>query len=256
MKIVKPALPMSKPFMAGLFVCTLLMTAPFAHAQEKPPAPLPHPSQMLEITVQETVSAAPELAQVGAGVTITAPTAAEAMQQNAKQMTTVYETLKKAGIADKDMQTSGINLNPQYDYSSSKGGDQPKLVGYQASNNVNVIVHDLANLGKTLDALVSSGANQINGPTFDVKDREAHLDTARTAAIINARKRADIYAKAAGLKVTRIVSISEQPAHGGGPVPMMRAMAMDGGAASAKTPVAAGSLDISLSALIRFELGE
>ena len=251
MNIVKPALPVTKPFMAGLFACTLLMAAPFAHAQEKPP--LPMPPQMLEITVQETVSAAPELAQVGAGVTITAPTAAEAMQQNAKQMMAVYDTLKKAGIADKDMQTSGINLSPQYNYNNSNG-DQPKLIGYQASNNVNVIVHDLGNLGKTLDALVSSGANQINGPTFDVKDREAHLDAARTTAVTNARKRADIYAKAAGLKVKRIVAISEQPVHSGGPVPMMRAMAMD--SVAAKTPVAAGSLDISLSALIRFELGE
>ncbi len=251
MKITKNQMPMVKPFMAGLFACTLLLNVPFATAQEHPP--LPMPPQTLEISVQETVSAAPELAQVGAGVTITAPTAAEAMQQNAKQMTAVYETLKKAGIADKDMQTSGINLNPQYNYNSSNEG-QPKLIGYQASNNVNVIVHDLANLGKTLDALVSSGANQINGPTFDVKDREAHLDAARTKAVENARKRADIYAKAAGLKVKRVISISEQPANMGGPVPMMRAMAMD--SAAAKTPVAAGSLDIGLSALIRFELAE
>lgn len=251
MKLPAKTIALSTTFMAGLFACTMLMNAPHAAAQEKPPMPM-FAKQVLEITVQENVSTPPELATVGAGVTITAPTAAEAMQQNAKQMTAVYESLKKAGIEDKNIQTSGINLNPQYNYNSSNG-DQPRLVGYQASNNVNVLVHDLANLGKTLDALVAAGANQINGPTFDVKDRDAHLDAARAAAVENARKRAEIYAKAAGLKVKRLISISEQPSHGG-PVPVMRAMAMD--SAAAKTPVAAGSLDIGLSALIRFELGE
>jgi uncharacterized protein YggE len=242
-----------RPLMAGFVACALLLPALPAHTQE--PRPLPQPAQVLEITVQENVAAAPELAHIGAGVMTTAKTAAEAMQENAKHMTAVYDTLRKAGISEKDMQTAGISLNAQYDYSSSRGGEQPRLVGYQATNNVNIIVRDLAALGKTLDAVVASGANQINGPSFDVKDREAHLNKARATAVANATARAEIYAKAAGLKLRKIVSITEQPQHGG-PVPMMnmRAMSMDGGAA--QTPVAAGSLDIGLSALIRFELGE
>lgn len=242
-----------KPLMAGALACALFLPLTSAQAQEA--RPLPHPPQVLEITVQENVSASPELAHIGAGVMTTSRTAAEAMQENAKRMTAVYDTLRKAGIADKDMQTAGISLNAQYDYSSSRGGDQPRLTGYQATNTVNIVVRDLATLGKTLDAVVASGANQINGPSFDVKDREAHLDKARATAVANARSRAEIYAKAAGLKLRKIVSITEQPPHGGPVMPMMRAMSMDGGGA-AQTPVAAGSLDIGLSALIRFELGE
>ncbi|MDP2206713.1 MAG: SIMPL domain-containing protein [Alphaproteobacteria bacterium] len=242
-----------RPLMAGFVACAILLPALPANAQE--PRPLPQPAQVLEITVQESVAAAPELAHIGAGVMTTSKTAAEAMQENAKRMTAVYDTLRKAGIAEKDMQTAGISLNAQYDYSSSRGGEQPRLVGYQASNNVNIIVRDLAALGKTLDAVVASGANQINGPSFDVKDRETHLDKARASAVANAKARAEIYAKAAGLKLRKIVSITEQPQHSGPIAPMMQSMSMDGGG-GAQTPVAAGSLDIGLSALIRFELGE
>lgn len=242
-----------KTLMAGTFACALLL--PFAaQAQERP---LPMPPQVLEITVQEKISAAPELAYINAGVMTTAKTAAEAMQENAKRMNAVFDSLRKAGIKDKDLQTSGIQLNAQYDYSRSSSGDgEPKLTGYQAVNTVNITVRDLASLGKTLDATVAAGVNQINGPTFDVSDREAHLDKARAAAVANASKRADIYAKAANLKLRKIISISEQPMHGGpAPIPMMRAMAMDS-AAAAPTPIAPGTLDIGLAALIRFELGE
>jgi len=242
-----------KPLMAGALACALLL--PIAPAQAQEPRPLPQPAQVLEITVQENVAATPEIAHIGAGVMTTARSAAEAMQENARRMTAVYDTLRKAGIAEKDMQTAGISLNAQYDYSSSRDGQPPRLAGYQASNTVNIIVRDLAALGRTLDAVVASGANQINGPSFDVKDRETHLDKARATAVASAKARAEIYAKAAGLKLRKIVSITEQPVHEG-PMPMMRgAMAMDGGG-SVQTPVAAGSLDIGLSALIRFELGE
>lgn len=241
-----------KPLLAGALACALMLPA---YAQAQQTGSVPVPAQVLEITVQEKVSAAPEIAHINAGVMTTARTAAEAMQENARRMSAVMDTLRKSGIADKDLQTAGLQLNAQYDYSSSRGGDQPRLVGYQAVNTVNILVRDIAALGKMLDAAVSSGANQINGPTFDVKDREAHLDKARAAAVASAKTRAEIYAKAAGLKLRRVISISEQPAFGG-PVPMMamRGMAMD--SAAAQTPVAPGTLDIGLSALIRFELGE
>ncbi len=244
---------MQKTLLAGGFACALLLPAT-AMAQEHP---LPQPPQVLEITVQEKISAAPDIAYINAGVMTTAKTAAEAMQENARRMTAVFDTLRKAGIADKDLQTSGIQLNAQYNYSASSSGDgQPKLTGYQAVNSVNITVRDLAALGKTLDATVSAGVNQINGPTFDAQDREAHLDKARAAAVTTAKKRAEIYAKAANLKLRKIVSISEQPLNGGpAPMPMMRAMAMNS-AAAAPTPVAPGMLDIGLAALIRFELGE
>jgi uncharacterized protein YggE len=241
---------LQKPLMAGTIACAMML--PFAATAQEKPMPK-FPPQVLEITVQESVAAAPEIANIGAGVTTAGKNAAEAMQENAKLMNAVYDALRKAGIADKDLQTSGINLNAQYDYSNNRDGAPPRLAGYQASNTVNVTVRDLGTLGKTLDAVVASGANQINGPTFDVNDREAHLDKARAAAIASAKARAEIYAKAAGLKVRKIISITEQPSHGA-PAPMMRAMAMD--SAAAKTPITAGSLDIGLATLVRFELGE
>lgn len=204
----------------------------------------------LEVSAQSDVKAAPDMATVSAGVMTTADTADAAMKANATSMTAVFNALKKAGVPEKDIQSAGININPQYHYGQN---ESPRVTGYQASNTVSVVLRNLDNIGPVLDALVAQGANQLNGPVFGIEDSDPLLDKARAAAVKKARARADIYAAAAGLKVKRIISISEnagyvvQP-----PMPMMKAMAMDH--AQASTPVAPGEVGLSATINVKFEL--
>ena len=135
------------------------------------------------------------------------PTATAALAQNATQMASVRAALKRAGIADRDIQTSSINLNP--DYRQDPQGNNPQIVGYRATNQVTVRFRDIAATGKILDALVAQGANQINGPMLTIDKPEAALDEARTKALAIARARAELYARALGKRVGRILSISE-----------------------------------------------
>ena len=164
-------------------------------------------------------------------------------------MAKVVAAIRAAGIAERDIQTSGISVHPQYRY----GDNQPPVItGYQASNTVSIKVRDIARLGEVLDALVASGANQVNGPSFEIDQPEAVYDEARQEALKQARARAEMYAKSLGMKVRRIVSISE----GGGfqpPVPMMKTMAMDARMESA--PVAPGETTLSANLDVVFELG-
>jgi uncharacterized protein YggE len=191
-----------------------------------------------------------------AGVTTQGKTAGAAMTANASAMSKVVAELKKAGIADKDIQTSSINLNPMYGQPvidpQGQMNQEPRIVGYQANNMLTVKQRDLKGFGKVLDALVAAGANQISGPSFQMDRPELGLDEARSNAMKAARARADLYAKAAGLRVVRILTIAE----GGGyqpPMPVMYAkaeMAADG----ASTPVAAGQVESQVSVNVQFEL--
>lgn len=205
----------------------------------------------IEVSAASQIKAVPDVALVTAGVMTNAPTAAAAMQDNATGMTSVYKALAAAGVAEKDIQTSGLSLNAQYDYSNNRA---PRVTGYQAVNNVNVILRDLKKAGAVLDSLVAEGSNQINGPTFSVENPEPLLDKARAEAVRKAMKRAELYASAAGLKVKRIISISEMGAAEPSPRPMMmKAMAMEG---SASTPVAPGQVEMSVSVNVKFELSQ
>lgn len=203
----------------------------------------------LDIVAEGSVTRVPDIVTISAGVMTQAQTAAAAMGENATRMSATVAALKKAGVSDRDIQTSAINLSPQYRYADNQ---PPVLTGYQASNQVTVKFRDVKRAGPILDTLVAQGANQINGPNFGVDQPEAALDEARTAAIATARKRADLYARAAGLSVKRILAISE----GGGapppyPVPMMAMARMD---KAAETPVEAGEQKLSVSVTVSFEL--
>lgn len=205
----------------------------------------------LMITAEARIDKVPDIANVNAGVLTEGRTADAALAENARRMTGLMAALRQAGIADRDIQTSNLNLNPQYVY---RENEAPRITGYQASNTVNVRVRNLTNLGRTLDNLIGQGGNQLNGVSFSIDKADDALDDARREAMRKARARADLYAQAAGLRVTRIVSISE----GGGfqpipmPMPMMaRAMA---DAAAPPTPVSAGEVSLSASVTVLFEL--
>jgi uncharacterized protein YggE len=242
------------PFRPLLLALSLVLgaTAMTAHAQNAAGYAVPTDGTLLSVSADAEAKRVPDVATISAGVVTQAVDGNSAMRQNAEQMDKVMSAIKAAGIADKDIQTSGVSLNPQYRYADNEA---PKITGYQASNTVNLKVRDIAKLGKVLDALAASGSNQINGPTFEIDQPEPVYDEARLAALKKAQVRADTYAKALGLRVRRIVSISEG---GGGnvrPMPMMRAMAMDS-MAKAETSVSPGENALSVNLDVVFELGK
>ncbi len=209
---------------------------------------------LLTLTADGRSARVPDVAVFSAGVTSQGKTAGEAMSANAADMSRVFAALKKAGIADKDVQTSSIQLNPIYGQPvvgpNGQVMQEPRIVGYQATNTVTVKSRDIKSFGKVLDALVSAGANQISGPAFQLADPSGANDEARLMAVKDARARADLYAKAAGLRVVRIVSITE----GGGYSPPQPIYAKAMMADRASTPVSAGEVEVTVSVTMQFEL--
>ena len=204
---------------------------------------------LLSVSSRAEARKAPDIATFSAGVVTQAADGNAARRQHAEEMNRVLAALKTAGVDGKDVQTSGINLNPQYRYEDNQ---PPRITGYQASNTVNVKLREVAKMGKVLDALVASGANQVNGPSFGIDDPEPLYDRARLDALKAARARAETYAGALGVRVRRIVSISEGGAAMPSPMPrmaMMKAEAYD------STPVAAGESSVSVNLDVVFELG-
>jgi uncharacterized protein YggE len=220
-------------------------------AQPLPSAAVAFDGTLLSVAAQAEARRAPDMATVSAGVVTQAADANTALRQNADQMAKVVAAIRAAGVAERDVQTAGVNLNPQYRYAENQ---PPAITGYQANNSVNVIVRDIAKLGRILDALVATGANEVNGPAFDIDQKEPMLDEARRAALEKARKRADMYAQALGLRVRRIVSIDET---GGAsiprPIPMMAMAKM---ARDESTPISPGENVLSVNLNVVFELGK
>jgi uncharacterized protein YggE len=157
--------------------------------------------------------------------------------------------LRRAGIAERDIQTSNISLNPEYRYAENRA---PQLVGYTASNQVSVRFRDIRNTGRILDALVAEGANQINGPTLTIDRPEAALDEARTRAVAAGRARADLYARALGMRVVRLLSVSETGGYS--PPPPMPMMMEARGAAAADTKIDPGEQRLQVTIAMSFEL--
>lgn len=222
-----------------------------ADAQAVSSAATAYEGTLLAVAAQAEARHAPDIATASAGVVTQSADANTAMRENAAQMAKVVAAIRAAGVADRDVQTSGVNLNPQYRYVENQ---PPAITGYQASNTVNLTVRDIAKLGRILDALVATGANQINGPTFDIDQKEPVYDEARRAALDKARRRADMYAAALGLHVRRIVSIDET---GGANLPRpMPMMAMAKMARDEATPVSPGENVLSVNLDVVFELGK
>ncbi len=219
-----------------------------ASAQVQPQGPVITGTR-LDVSGRGEVMRTPDVALINAGVVTQAATAATAMAENATRMARMVAALRKAGIAERDLSTASISLQPQYRYVENQA---PVITGYQASNQLNVRFRDIAKSGSVLDALVKEGANQINGPTMMLDNAQAAMDEARIAAVKNARARADLYAGATGMTVKRIVSISESEGYAPGPMPIMqRSAAMD---ASAKTEMLPGEQSIAVSVNVVFEL--
>lgn len=202
----------------------------------------------LDIVATGEVSRVPDVALVSAGVVSNSPTAAGALQDSARRMARVITSLKRAGVADGDIQTRNISLNPEYRYPQN---ETPQLTGYSAANSVTVRLRNLSTSAAIVDALVSQGANQINGPTLIIDRPEAALDEAREKAVAIGRARAELYARSLGMRVSRVISVNEteqgnvQP-----PVPLM----MEERAVGRSPKVEPGEQRLRVSVAMTFEL--
>jgi uncharacterized protein len=233
--------------MVAAVVALAAATAAGTAAAQVPAGPVP---MTLTVVAEGRATRAPDIAEVSGGVVTAATTAAAAMTENAARMKAVVAAVRKAGIAERDIQTSGLSLAPQYRYDNNA---PPVLTGYQATNTVALRIRRISDTGKLLDTLVSVGANQISGPNLRVEDSEAALDEARVAAVRTARARAALYAAAAGLRVRRVLTISESAGFEPGPRPMLMSARMDK-AEAAPTPVAPGEVALTVSVTMAFEM--
>ena len=260
--------------MKKLVIAALLAVSPVAlHAQSvtQPQVTLGPNSAILSLTAEGQSRRTPDIAMFSAGVVTQASTAAQAITDNSRRMDSVVAALKRAGVADRDIQTSAINLSPRYSNPERDAQiiaqqtgkpyvpphESAKIIGYEARNTVSVRVRDLDKMGKVIDTLVSVGANEVNGPNFTLDQPQEAQDEARVEAIQIGRQRAELYAKAAGMRVARILSISE----GGGYYPVQRMGTFDVAAPAAPpapppppTPVQPGELTIGASVSMQFEL--
>jgi len=189
----------------------------------------------------------PDIATIQAGVTTNAPTAAAALSANSTRMSAVFAALKRLGVPDRNIQTSGFSVFPQY--TNGDNNNARRLTGYQVSNTVSVRLEDVDRTGPALDALVSAGANQMNSIGFDIAKPEPLLDQARAKAVADARHRAEVYARAAGLSLGSIQSISENGASAP-PRPMYRVAMM----AAEAAPVAPGEESLSANVTMVWEI--
>lgn len=217
---------------------TLLATP--ALAQTAPPP-------AISVTGEASVSVPPDQAQIDAGVSSDAKTAREASDANNAAMGKVLLALKGAGIDEKDYQTSRLSLQPQY-ATASKTAERPAVVSFRASNRVTIKIRDVTKVASVIDVLVGAGANEIGGINFIVTQASKALDEAREQAIADSRRKAQIYAKAAGVTLGEPIAISEE----GGPTPMFRSKVAGGMAASA--PVAQGEETLSVTVSVSWAI--
>ena len=203
----------------------------------------------LDINATGEVTRVPDIANITAGVTTRAATAGSALQQAATRMARVRAALKRAGIEDRDLQTSNISLSPEYKYADNQA---PRIVGYSASNQLSVRFRDIARAGAILDVLVAEGANSLSGPTLSVDRPEAALDEARAKAVASGRARAELYARSMGLRVARTVAVTETGSYTPAPPPMP--MMMEARAQAADTKVDPGEQKLQVNLTMTFEL--
>jgi len=219
-----------------------------AIAQQTPTVTQTIAGTRLDVSATGEVTRVPDLAIISAGVVTKSATASGAIQQAASRMARVREALRQAGIADRDIQTSNISLNPDYYYANNQ---PPKLNGYSASNTVTVRFRDIASSGPILDALVKEGANQINGPTLTIEKPDPALDEARAKAIAQGRARAELYARSLGMRIVRVVSVSESGGYAPPPpMPVMMARAER----DSSTAIDPGEQKLQVNVAMTFEL--
>jgi uncharacterized protein len=202
--------------------------------------------RVISVSATGSVDAEPDLASVSIGAIVEADTAKEALGRSSTLMAKLIDGLKALGIAAKDIQTTAINIEPRY--TQAKDGRPSALAGYRLVNRVHLTVREVKRLGEILDGAIGLGANQINGIGFDVSNAETLMDDARRLAIANARRRAELYAAAAGAQLGSVLTISETSNANPKALPMARTAA--GGA----TPIEAGTRTLTVDVHVTYAL--
>jgi uncharacterized protein len=237
-------------------------------------SPLGPNSALLSLSAEGTSRRTPDIALFNAGVVTQAVTASEALADNSRKMDRVVAALKRSGIAERDIQTQAISLQPRYSdperdaqmLARSSGrpyvppAEAAKIIGYEARNSVQVRVRKLGEMGKIIDTLINEGANQVDGPNFTLDEPREAMDEARREAIAVGRQRAELYAQATGMRVARLLSVSE----GGGYYPVQQVIAVTGSRVGyggappppppPPAPVSPGELNLGTSVSMQFEL--
>jgi uncharacterized protein YggE len=239
-------MPLTLKVALPLLVLALAPLAALAQEEAAPAAPaLP---RVIQVVGEGRASAAPDMARISLGVSHQAKTAGEAMDAMSAGTEAVLGRLGSEGINQADIQTGQLMLEPAYNYNTPDGN--PEMIGFIATQMLDVKVREIAVLGEVLDAVVQDGANRVNGVSFDVADPQAATDEARRDAVVDARARAELYAEAAGVTLGDLVSISESTVYAP-PMPMYDAR---GGAAAAaeSVPIAPGQLSLSTSVTVTY----
>lgn len=205
----------------------------------------------LNLSATGEISAQPDQATLDFGVTALAPNAGAAVRQDAQVMTQVLAALKAQGVADRDVRTSGLSVQAQYTFAPNV---PRRLNGYEASNRVTVTASDPSRVGALVDAAVAAGANDVGGITFGLKDPQAVQDQARLQAVKALAARADLYAKAAGYRVARLVNLTEGQRFAPGPQPQFAEVVVTAARRGAPTPVAAGDISVQVQVSATYEL--
>ena len=206
----------------------------------------------ITVSGEGRVDLAPDMATITLGVTTQSPTAGVALSDNSARVAEVLAQLTAAGIEARDIQTSGLSLNPQFNYDTTNGNQTPEIVGYIAMNNVTVRVRALDSLGGVMDAAVKNGANQFNGLVFGLIEPEPSMDEARKRAVADAKRKAALYAEAAGVTLGPILSITESAGYSA-PSPMMF---KDARASAEAVPVAGGEVGMTAMVTIEYALAQ
>lgn len=258
--IAKPYQPATRLlWLTFLMSALVLATAQFAKADVRPVPTAKHAKMerfkkpaLISIEGQASVSAAPDMGVVTSSVVTPAETAPEALRLNTEAMNKVIAEIKAAGIEDKDIQTSGFSIQPTYKRTKVDESYESEINGYQVRNGVTVRVRDLSKLGDVLTSVVASGSNEVGGISFQISDADTKRDEARKLATEDARKKAEIYAEALGVKVGRVVSVSE----GNISIPQPRTMMVGKmlHAEMAPAPIEAGEQSISANVSIIWEI--
>jgi uncharacterized protein YggE len=229
-----------KVFAAAIAILALAAASQPSHAADR---------SLLTVTGQGEAHAAPDMATITVGAVSEADTAAEALTRNSEQVSAAIDALKAAGVEARDIQTNGFSVSPRY-VSDRDANTAPRIDGYRVSNSVMVRVRKLDSVGSLLDTLVKAGANDIGGINFGISSADELEDTARTAAVADARHKAELYAEAAGVRLGAIRAIDEAAGSYPMPQPVMRMKAME----AAPAPIEAGEQTITASVRVVYEI--
>lgn len=238
------------PITAAIAVAALAVPAAFADENKY--------TSTINITAIGEAIAAPDMAIVTSGVVTDGETARDALTANTEAMTALVEVLKQAGVEDKDIQTSGFSVQPNYVHTDKRDENgyrlPPKISGYRVSNNVTVRIHNLDSIGKVLDSAVTVGANTINGINFAVANTDALMKDARKQAMENAMETAKLYTETAGVSLGNVMNISESQNYAPEPMMKNRGAVMSMAESDMAVPVEAGEMTYSVTVNVQWEI--